>query len=467
MNHSDLHYRQLHEVSALLASNDVSSVDVTGWQLDRIAELEPQLKTFAYIATDDAYRAAEESDARRAAGAVRGPLDGVPMGIKDILDKTGWPTQAGMKVRQGIVADSDATAVRRLEDAGAVIVGKVHTTEGVYTEHTPPFEAPVNPWDPDRWVGVSSSGSGVATAAGLCFGTLGSDTGGSIRMPSASNGVTGLKPTWGRVSRAGAVELAATLDHIGPMCRSARDAGMVLQVIAGADERDPTASLANVPDYLGANTDNLRGVRIGVDRSWSAGVSADVLAAQAAAEVVLTELGAIVEPITLPDSESAIDDWFGVCAVQTARAHALTFPSQRGSYGPALRELLELGNRMSGTQYQQLILDRLAFAGRMDAAVATVDVVLIPAMSFIAPKSADMVRMDDETTAGVHRFTVPFTMSGHPTLTFPAGFVSSSPGREFPVALQLVAQKFDEQMLVRVGHAFQQHTDWANRHPTL
>lgn len=464
-----LHYKEIYEIADLLSAGELTSEEVTTALLDRIDAVDARIGSYAFVARDDALAAARRSDERRAAGQAIGRLDGIPLAIKDIYDREGWRTEAGMASRRGTVADSSATVVERLGAAGAVLLGKVHTTEGVYTEHTAPFRAPLNPWDEGRWVGVSSSGSGVSAAAGLCFGALGSDTGGSIRMPSASNGVTGLKPTWGRVSRAGVVELAATLDHVGPMCRSARDAGLVLESIAGADPRDPTASSIPVPDLsVGEEPRSLHGVRIGVDPAWSYHeVSADVEKAHRAAEEHLAGYGAEIVPIALPDPTRAIDDWFGVCAAQTARAHGDGFLTALDTYGPALRELIERGRSMSAIEYDELLCRRWDFKGRMEAAVSQVDSVLIPALSFIAPPVEKMVRMDDATTAGVHRFTVPFTLSQLPTITFPGGFTTTETGRPFPVALQMVGSAFDEQTLVGIVDAFQRTTDWNSRHPEL
>ncbi|BBZ01965.1 putative amidase AmiD [Mycolicibacterium chitae] len=463
-----LHYREISELVDMLASGDVTAEQLTELTLDRIADVDQRLGAYAFVAADEARACAADSDERRKTGTTRGPLDGIPLAVKDVFDKTGWRTEAGMSVRAGQVAATSATVVERLEQSGAIIVGKVHTTEGVYTEHTPPFRAPVNPWDPNRWVGVSSSGSGVAPAAGLCFGALGSDTGGSIRMPSASNGATGLKPTWGRVSRAGAVELAATLDHVGPICRSARDAGLMLGAIAGADPRDPTASLQPVPEFSTAVPSSLRGVRIGIDPEWSyRDVSNDVEKAHQQAEQVLADLGAELVPVELPDPTEAITDWFGVCAVQTARSHRGLYPKHRDSYGPALSELLDRGIAMSGIEYDELLQRRLIFKGQMEAVLASVDAVLIPAMSFIAPPVEKMIRMDEETTAGVHRFTVPFTLSQMPTITFPGGFTTTESGLPFPVGLQMVGSAFTERRLVDVVGAFQAVTPWNKRHPEL
>lgn len=475
VNDSDaLHYLEIYELSDRLAAGDLTSRKITETMLDRIDSIDSidsidaTIGSYAYVARDAALGAADRSDERRAAGQALGRLDGVPLAIKDIYDRAGWPTEAGMSSWKGNVADTSASVVQRLEDAGVVLLGKVHTTEGVYTEHTDPFRAPLNPWAEDRWVGVSSSGSGAAVAAGLCFGALGSDTGGSIRMPSAANGVTGLKPTWGRVSRAGAVELAATLDHVGPMCRSARDAGLILEAIAGADSRDPTASSQPVPDLSVGAPASLVDVRIGVDPQWSyVDVSDDVEAAHRAAEKTFTELGAELVEITLPDPTQAIDDWFGVCAAQTARAHGEHFARHRDSYGPALRELIERGRQMSAIEYDELLQRRWDFKGRMEAAIAPIDSILIPALSFIAPRVEKMERMDDEITAGVHRFTVPFTLSQLPTITFPGGFTETENGKLFPVSLQIVGSAFTEQALVQIVDAFQRNTEWNAQHPQL
>ena len=244
-------------------------------QLDRIGKLDGQLKSYAYVMATSALEQAKAADLEIGARKVRGPLHGVPIAVKDLCWTKDAPTAAGMKIYRDNRPKEDATVVIKLKEAGAVILGKLQLTEGAYADHHPEVEPPRNPWDARLWSGASSSGSGVATAAGLCYGSLGSDTGGSIRFPSAANAVTGLKPTWGRVSRYGVFELAATLDHIGPMARSAVDCGAMLGAIAGADPNDPTAVLEPVPDYLAKLSGNLQGTRIGVDPRWtSEGVDA-------------------------------------------------------------------------------------------------------------------------------------------------------------------------------------------------
>src|SRR5215813_2202752 len=260
---TELHYLELMELTARIKARELSSVAVTHALVDRIASLDGTLGSYAVVTADAAMAQAKVAEAEIMASRYRGPLHGVPIAVKDLCWTRGIPTAAGMAIYKNYCPHEDATVVRLLKEAGAVLLGKLQLTEGAYSDHHPSVTPPKNPWNPDYWPGISSSGPGAATAAGLCYGSLASDTGGSIRWPSAANGLTGLKPTWGRVSRYGVFELAATLDHVGPMARCAADAGALLGVIAGADEKDPTTVLDPVPDYLGARP-NLQGLRIGI-----------------------------------------------------------------------------------------------------------------------------------------------------------------------------------------------------------
>ena len=235
-------------------------------------------------------------------------------------------------------------------------------TEGAYGQHHPSIDPPVNPWSAAHWTGVSSSGSGVATAAGLCFGSLGTDTLGSIRFPSTMNGLTGLKPTWGRVSRAGVFALAPSLDHVGPMARSASDAAALLRAIAGADFDDPTASQQRVPDYLIGIAEGVRELRIGIDRSLIAqAADADMAAATERAATVLTGAGAVLRDIKLPSLDDVARDVVLLCGLEAAAAHATTFPSRASEYGPVLAGLLEMGRAIDGATMARIVLNRQAF----------------------------------------------------------------------------------------------------------
>jgi amidase len=466
MSADDLHYSELVEIGRLIRKRELSSVAATQAQLDRIGKLDGQLKSYAYVMATSALEQAKAADLEIAAGKVRGPLHGVPIAVKDLCWTKDAPTAAGMKIYRDNRPKEDATVVIKLKAAGAVNLGKLQLTEGAYADHHPEVDPPKNPWNAGLWPGASSSGSGVATAAGLCYGSLGSDTGGSIRFPSAANSVTGLKPTWGRVSRYGVFELAATLDHIGPMARSAVDCGAMLGAIAGADPNDPTAVLEPVPDYLAGLTGSLKGIRIGVDPRWtSEGVDADATKVFQDALRVASDLGAKIQEISFPDATDMVTDWFPLCAVETAVAHEATYPARKSEYGPGLAGLIELGLQQSGTDYQKIVLRRENFRGSVRALFEKVDLLAVPAQTFAAPTLAKMATLGEnaELIAGLLRFSCPFDMTGSPSITLPGGFTGSGG----PVAFQFIGRHFDEAGLVAAGDAYQRVTDWHRRHPAL
>jgi len=466
MPESDLHYSELVEIGRLVQKRELSSVAATQAQLDRIRQLDGQLKSYAFVMTTSALEQARAADQEIAAGKVRGPLHGAPIAVKDLCWTKDAPTAAGMKIYRDNRPREDATVVIKLKEAGAVILGKLQLTEGAYADHHPEVDPPRNPWDARLWSGASSSGSGVATAAGLCYGSLGSDTGGSIRFPSAANAVTGLKPTWGRVSRYGVFELAATLDHIGPMARSAVDCGAMLGAIAGADPNDPTAVLEPVPDYLAKLSGSLQGTRIGVDPRWtSEGVDAASTRIFQNALRVAADLGAKIHEIAFPDPTNMITDWFPLCGVETAVAHETTYPARKSDYGPGLAGLIELGLQQSGTDYQKIVLRREAFRGLVRAVFEKVDLLAVPAQTFAAPTLAKMATLGEnpELIAALLRFSCPFDMTGSPSITLPGGFTESGG----PVAFQFIGRHFDEARLVAAGDAYQRVTDWHRRHPPL
>jgi amidase len=462
----DWHYLELLEVGALIQSGQISPVEATKAQLDRIERINGKLKSYAHVMADSALEDARRAEREIAAGTVRGPLHGVPIAVKDLCWTKGVPTAAGMTIYRDFRPDEDATVVRKLRDAGAVILGKLQLTEGAYADHHPAIPAPLNPWSGEHWSGVSSSGSGAATAAGLCYGSLGSDTGGSIRFPSAANGITGLKPTWGRVSRYGVFELAATLDHIGPMARSAADTGAILGVIAGRDPNDPTASIRSVPDYLEGLDRGLAGLRIGVDPRWnSTGVDEPSPKAVSAALDWIRSVGVEVLEVDFPDTEQVVADWFVLCGIEVAVAHEATYPERKSEYGPSLANLIELGRSQPAMDYQKIILRRQAFRGRVEALFEDIDLLVLPAQAVASPTVARMASLgeDAQLVSDLLRFTCPFDMTGHPTITLPAGFTAENT----PVAFQFAGRHFEEAVLVRAGHAFQSATDWHKRHPQL
>ena len=463
---TDWHYLELLDIARRIQAREISSVDATQAQLERIARLDGRLKSYATLMADSALADAQRADAEIARGEIRGPLHGAPIAVKDLCWTQGVTTAAGMTIHANFKPDQDGTVVKRLRAAGAVILGKLQLTEGAYADHHPQIAVPVNPWHEAHWSGASSSGSGVATAAGLCYGSLGSDTGGSIRFPSAANGVTGIKPSWGRVSRYGVFELAASLDHIGPMARSAADAGALLGAIAGADANDPTASQQPVPNYLAGMTRGLRGLRVGIDTTWN-NTAVDAPTRDMMAEVirVIKEQGADIREIKFPDPEQAIADWFPLCGVETAVAHEATYPSRKAEYGPGLAGLIDLGLAQRGLDYQKITLRRAAFTGRVAALFQGIDLLLVPTTATASPTNAQLAGLanDAELLSGLLRYTCPFDMTGSPTITLPGGFTAQGT----PIAFQFVARHFEEDLLVRAGWHYQQATDWHRRHPTL
>ncbi len=462
---SELHYLELTELARRIHAREISPVEATTAQLARIEKLDGQFKSYAYVMAEAALVQARAAEAEIMRGEIRGPLHGVPIAVKDLCWTRGVPTAAGMTIYRDFRPTEDATVVRKLHAAGAIILGKLQLTEGAWAEHHPEIPAPVNPWNAAHWSGASSSGSGVATAAGFCYGSLGSDTGGSIRFPSAANGVTGLKPTWGRVSRYGVFELAATLDHIGPMARSAADCGAMLGVIAGSDPNDPTSVLDLVPNYLAGMARGLRGLRVGVDHAWNTTrVDAVTIAAVTAALATVRDLGAEIREVTFPEVSQIIADWFPLCSVQTAVAHEATYPARKSEYGPALSSFIEPGRVLSGIDYQKIILRRASFRGRVAALFQGIDLLLVPAQSLASPTTAQLARLGEDTEMlnALVRYTMPFNMTGSPTITLPCGFT----GAGTPLAFQFVGRDLEEEMLLRAGHAYQSATDWHRKHPT-
>jgi amidase len=354
----------------------------------------------------------------------------------------------------------DSTVVRKLREAGAIIIGLLRMTEGAYADYHPSIEPTVNPWHPDHWVGASSSGPGAAVAA-LVYGAIGSDTGGSIRFPCAATGLTGLKPTWGRVSRHGLFEMAATLDHLGPMTRGVEDAAAMLGAIAGPDDEDPTASRRPVPDYLAVLQDGgLKGMRLGIDTGWNEHGSTRTRAASSRQRA---------------RSRSALAPRFGRCGFPIRRGWLRTGNRCAASRRrwlmrrpiPRARQntaRLWRGCWTSGGIYRAWTIRR-SCSGRLQALFEDVDLLLTPVQTTAAPTLAQMKKMgsDEEFTIGMHRYTAPFNMSGSPTMVLPGGSTEAG----MPIGFQLVAGHHAEGALLRAGHALQQNSDWHRRRPPL
>ena len=455
---TDIHYLSLSDITRRAKSGELRAVQVVEHMLARIEKLEPRIRAYQMVLGETALDRAEELDRRRRKGEPLGPLHGAPIALKDLLFTKGLPTASGTRVMVDWCPDYDATVVERLQAAGAVVLGKVKLTEGAYGEHHPDVEPPRNPWSAEHWTGVSSSGSGAAVAAGLAHGAIGTDTGGSIRFPSAACGLVGIKPTYGRVSRYGVFPLAESLDHIGPMTRSVEDAARMLQAMAGHDANDPTSLGAPVPPYPTLRRQDLAGAVIGVDWSYvSEGVDESVVAVIQAALALVEELGGTVQEVTVPPLNGLARNWAITCGVECARAHAEWYPSQAGDYGPALKGLIESGRRASPGDYETMQRQRAAFREGLDATLAKLDALIAPCMTAPTPPLNGDGRVprpaaaESESRAEFITFTAPFDYSGHPSLTMP---LRLSPGG-LPESFQLIGPHLAEDRLIGLATALE------------
>ena len=466
MDNRPVHFRSLVEISRALSAGEVTSRALTETMLSRIAALDPFYNSYAHVCAERALAQADVADAAFQTGRSLGLLQGVPVAVKDLCRTDFAPTTAGMAINAGLMSETNATVVDRLEAAGAVILGKLTMTEGAYTGHHPDVAVPRNPLSGDHWVGTSSSGSGVATAAGFCFACLGSDTGGSIRYPSATCGLSGLKPTWGRVSRHGVFDLAPSLDHVGPMTRSAADCAAILQAIAGFDPKDPTSLDAPVPDYMAQLNGGVRNMRIGIDRTYAfEGVEASVAKALEEAIDQFERLGVRIVEITLPPYEELVAAWVMMCAVETALVHRETYPSRANEYGPDLSNLIEQGLATSGLDVARGHILRIEFSQALETLFAGIDCMLCPTMPAPTPTLTQMAGYgaDPEVLNAILRYTVPFDFSGSPALTLPNG----TDAVNMPTSMQIIGPALSEPVVFRAGAAYQAATDWHCRHPDL
>ena len=467
MAETPLHFKTIVEVASLIESRALSPVDVTEAALERINEHDPQYKSYATVMADQARESAQAAEQAIAAGNYLGPLHGVPIAVKDLCFTRGVATMGGTKALVNHVPGFDSTVVQRLKSSGAVILGKLNLTEGAMAGYNPDFQVPVNPWGAHLWSGASSSGSGVATAAGLCYGSLGSDTGGSIRFPSAACGIVGLKPTWGRVSRYGVLALAESLDHIGPMARCSADAGIMLQAIAGLDPNDPTSLPDLVPDILQGIEQGVSGLRIGLDEKYiSENTDPELVASVMSGITTLEGLGAVIVPINMPDISSYMEAWVTLCFSEAIAAHEATYPSRRDDYGPWCQGMLDNGARVTGAEYAKANNVRSACRGLLNNIFQNVDIICCPAMTS-PPFPITLEEMYGSTflldVPDWGRFTVPYDFSGSPSISLPCG--KNSEG--LPLTIQFVGRHLSEPLLCRIGHTFEQTTDRGALRPDI
>lgn len=469
---SDLVWKPIAELARLIAAKEVSPVEVVQAYLDRIDALDGKLKAFITVCRDEALAAAKSAEAVVMSGQPLGPLHGVPIGVKDLFATKGTRTTGGSKILADWIPEEDATVVARLKEAGAIVLGKLNMVEFAYGPEglNPHFGNAWNPWDAhtQRMPGGSSSGSGVAVAAGLCAGALGSDTGGSIRIPAALCGLTGIKPTYGRTSRAGVLALAWSMDHVGPMARTAADTALLLGPMAGYDPRDPTSSVLPVPDYRAALTGEIKGLRVGLLRAFFL-ESTGLVLRQAVGQAVkrLEEQGARVEEVALESAPQVTGASFAIVAAEALAYHEEWMKARPDDYGPDIRDRLRLGAFVSATQYVKAQRVRQLIRNEVDALLAHLDVLIAPATPIVAPPvgQTEVVVEGDrrDVRSSLIRFTRPFNLSGHPACAVPCGFTVAG----LPIGMQIVGRPFDEATVLRVADAYQRVTDWHTRRPPL
>ena len=450
-----------------LRSGATTSVELTRSALDGIARVDDRLCAFVLVDREGALSAAEAADDLLRSGRDTGPLTGIPVGVKDIIHMAGLPTRCGSPAFGDRARPEDATVVAKLREAGAVMVGKTTTHElacGVYS-------APAaNPWDTDRLPGGSSGGSGAAVAAGVVPMALGSDTGGSIRIPAAVCGVAGIKPTFGRVSRAGVASLAWSLDHLGPLAATVSDCAASLQAMAGFDPADPATGRLPVPDFSAGLDRGVDGLRIGVLAGGPfAPVQDGVAEAFGRAVEVLRDLGAELREIHIPELDYTVATEFAIVGPEAAAYHRRLLRDRPEAISSGIRQLFTIGTLapssyyLMGLQARVVIRDALRAAfedHRLDAAVTPT----LPATA--APAGEEQLEcggvMEDVTAAYV-RTTAPFNLSGQPALSVPCGF----DGDGLPIGLQVAGRPFDEATVLRIGAAYESATEWTTRRPPV
>jgi aspartyl-tRNA(Asn)/glutamyl-tRNA(Gln) amidotransferase subunit A len=454
-------YATIRELGARYRRRELSPVEVTQALLARIAKLDPALHAFVTLTADRALADARAAEAALGRGDAR-PLLGIPIGHKDIYLTRGIRTTGGSALLADWIPGQDATCVRRWHEAGVVLLGKLITHEFAFGIQFPGhrFPAARNPWNLDHVPGGSSSGSGAALASGLVAGATGSDTGGSIRGPAAFCGLVGLKPTYGRSSRAGVLTLSWTLDHTGPMARTVEDCAYLMQPLAGHDPADPASSRAPVDDYVAALGRDVRGLRIGVPRNYFfEGVDAEIVQAFEEALATLRRLGAEVRDVRIP-SMDATHSFLLILIAEAYAYHERDLREHPERYGDVLRERLQAGALVTAAEYTQAQRIRSQICAETAAVLRDVDVLATP--TTLKPATPFSIAHDPEL--GFPKSNMPpFNLTGLPTLALPCGFSAAG----LPLSLQLSGRPFEEGTVLRAGHAYEQATAWHTRRPPV
>ena len=469
MPRDDLAFCSIAELARRIRLRELSPVELTRAALERCERIEPKVNAFVLLLPEAALAAAREAEQEIGQGEHRGPLHGIPLGVKDLYWTRGVRTAAGSRILADFVPEEDSTAVARLRQAGAIVLGKTNMVEFAYgplSSYHSEYGPTRNPWDLGRFPGSSSNGSGAAVAAGEVPGALGSDTGGSIRGPAAFCGVSGLKPTHGLVSLYGVIPLAASLDTCGPLARTAEDCAILLQAIAGHDPRDPASLQVEPSDYVDQLDQPIRGLRLGIPRDYFfADVEPGIAEAVDAAAEVLADQGAEVLPLELPGMEHDAKLAYRIVQVEASAYHRRNLAERPDDYLPEVRAKLEEGMRILAVDYHEALEARQRIRQSFAAAFEQVDAVLTPSRDSTAPRmdeSGELLDRFPHQIAGRISALTPFNVASLPAISIPCGFDPQG----LPIGLHIAAPPLADGLVLRLAHAYQQATDWHQRRPT-
>ena len=466
MTTDNLFYLTITEAAAGLRRKDFSPVELTKACLARIEAIDGTLHSFITLTADLALRQAEQAEKELHSGNDRGPLHGIPIALKDLYMTKGIRTTCHSAVLENWTPDHDATAVTKLQEAGVILLGKLGMHEFAFGGPSvdAPFPAVRNPWNIAHIPGGSSSGSGAALAAGLCYGALGSDTGGSIRTPSSHCGIVGIKPTYGRVSRFGVVPLSWSLDHAGPMARSVEDCAILLQVIAGYNAKDPASANLAVPDFRAGLRDGIKGLRVGVPRAhWfdeSKGTDPETEAVFDNALKTLESLGAVIVEIDGKAFSIARKANQTILVCEAYAYHEKTLQATPMNFGSSVRRRMLEGAFLSAADYITAQRARSVMNAQIRANFSRVDVFAVPGAAR-PPEAFENLNPNEQNLRP--NFTNPFNLTGLPAISAPCGFTSGN----LPVGLQIAARPFEEGTCFRIAYAYEQATEWHKRRPPI
>ena len=467
----DLQELTLAQAAAAVKKKEVSPVDLIRVSLDRVDQINHKTSAYISVFADQALKVAQASEAMMMAGHDMGPLHGVPLSLKDNISLKGQRTTAGSKVLSDWHPDEDATVARRLRSAGAVFIGKCNMHEFAWggTSDNPHYGAVRNPWNTDKFPAGSSGGSGVSVAARTCYGSIGTDTGGSIRLPSAVNGIVGIRPTYGRVSNHGIIPLAWSMDTAGPMTRTVEDCAIMFNVIAGHDHRDPASAQQPVDDYTRDLRVDLKGLRIGVVPGYFfSHLQPDVHTVVQNALKKFEELGAVVIDVPIANIDGNISAQLTVESVEPSAYHQKWLRERPDDYGDDVRALLETGELLMATHYVQAQRYRSLLRHEFMEAFNRVDVFICPTLPFTATDVGAMNVIiengqEEDMLSAIMQFTGVPSLTGLPSLNVPCGFDQGG----LPIGMQLIGKPFDELTLFRIGAQFEAATEFHKKAPHI